>query len=186
MKNSICIIFILFLSSCSQTQTNDKSSDDNKTANKIFTKEEIAELSKKYLVNIIPNPKLSSDTDFVSISNGEYPWSDGPGNDDYFVYEIHQKYILIGDLNGDNFDDAEVQLIISYGGNSATAEQLIFINEDGILKPYLHSKNLPDIFFNEIKSGILYGIEEKRDEDYNLKQKKVQYQLIGKKLVEIN
>ena len=186
MKYYIFIIVILIAGSCNQQQSKEstdapKSSTETKIA---INKTEVLELAKNYLIKITPTPKLSSDNEYIFIDNGDRP--DGEkDNDSYYNYTIPKKDVIIGDLNGDKKDDAEVHLVKSYGGNAASTEQLIFLNQNGKLILYLHEVNLPEVLFVSLRDGVLYGIVSTRDADYKMVDKNVKYQLIEKKLVEI-
>lgn len=186
MKHLIYFIMGLVIVSCNEPQEN---------KSKELTKEELGDmyfsllqsqaldLSKKYLIAKTPHPKLSVDSENIFIDNGEYPFAD-VDNPDYFNYTIPKKDILVGDLNNDRVSDVAVHVVQSWGGTAATSSYLIFLNNEGKLILNHHEKDFP-VFFTNIDKGILYGIEEKRDADYNRTNRNVKYQLIEKKLVEV-
>jgi len=186
MKYYIYIIVILITFSCNKSQHKEtinlpkKSLDTNIDINKT----EVLELAKNYLIKITPTPKLYTDDENIFIDNGEFPHGD-TDNETYYNYTIPKTEVIIGDLNGDKNNDAVVNVGKSYGGNYSSAEQLIFLNQNGKLILYLHEVNLPKLYFETIKSEILYGIVSSENPDDNFIDKKVKYQLIEKKLVEI-
>lgn len=186
MKYYIFIIVILFAGSCNPQPGKETTNapKSNVETNIAIDKTEVLELAKNYLIKITPTPKLSSDNEYIFVDNGERP--DGEiDNESYYNYTIPKNDVIIGDLNGDKKDDAEVHLVKSYGGNAASTEQLIFLNQNGKLILYLHEVNLPEVLFESLKDGVLYGIVSTRDADYKMIDKHVKYQLIEKKLVEI-
>lgn len=186
MKNYIYIIIFLFACSCKQSKPKEtinlpkNSLDTNININKT----EVLELAKKYLIKITPTPKLSSDNENIFIDNGDLQHEESD-NESYYNYTIPKTAVIIGDLNGDKNNDAVVIVGKSFGGNYSSAEQLIFLNQNGKLILYLHEVNLPELYFERIKDEILYGIVSSDNPDNNFVSKKVKYQLIEKKLVEI-
>jgi hypothetical protein len=186
MKYYIFIIVFIFACSCNQQQPKESINtlDSSSVTNLAIDKAEVLELAKNYLIKITPTPKLFSDNENIFIYNGE-PSNGETENDDYYAYTIPKNNVIIGDLNGDNKDDAEVHLVKSYGGNAASSEQLIFLNQEGKLILLIHEVNHSELIFESIKDGVLYGIVYSRDEDFNIVTQKVKYQLIANKLVEI-
>lgn len=183
MKNYIYIIVILFTCSCNQTQTKENINlpKSSLNTNIAINKTEVVELAKKYLIKITPTPKLYSDNEYIFIDNGERT----NDNESYYNYTIPKTEVIIGDLDGDKNNDAIINVGKSFGGNYSSAEQLIFLNQNGKLILYLHEVNLPELYFESIKGEILYGIVSSQNPDENFVSKKAKYQLIEKKLVEI-
>jgi hypothetical protein len=186
MKYYIYIIVILFTCSCNQSQPKETINLPEKSleTNIAINKTEVIELAKNYLIKITPTPKLSSDNENIFIDNGEVTYGE-TYNESYYNYTIPKTEVIIGDLNGDKNNDAVVIVGKSLGGNYSSAEQLIFLNQNGKLILYLHEVNLPELYFESIKDEILYGIVSSQNPDNNFIGKKVKYQLIEKKLVEI-
>jgi hypothetical protein len=145
------------------------------TGSVTMTKEGIIENVKETFVNDLDNPKISTDNSGnIFISSGET------------YYTINPDEIIFGQIDDDNFDDALVHISVSTGGNLEIHEYLPYYTAGEEIVEFNHD---PMVIIKKIENGVIYGdIPEYAEDDPRCCPSihhEVKYQLIGKKIVEI-